>query len=1843
VLKRKIISMVLCISLMITSLCGSLFISTKGLVTDDDENKTTAVIKNGSFEEGKTHWEHNVPAGNNYHKVVTTKASDGEKSVQLYLYNKLYQLVEVEPNTDYTLYFDCYGPTDGNSSYSMVSVNAVNSDDTLGSEIKKLNNVCKTKDRWLTREISFNSGSNSKIIIGITEGGSTNNTFVDNFVLKESPLVKNGSFEEGKTHWEHNVPAGNNYHNIVTTKASDGEKSVQLYLYNKLYQLVEVEPNTNYTLYFDCYGPTDGNSSYSIVSVHNVNSDDTLGSEIKRLNNVCKTKDKWLTREITFNSGSNTKIIIGITEGGETNNTFVDNFVLNESPLVKNGSFEEGKAYWEYNGADTSGITANQEIVSDGEKSMKLKMYYWLYQLVEIEANTNYTLYFDAYGPSGNTSWTNVFIYNVKEDGTKGDEITRISNVCKTNGEWLEREVSFNSGSNTKIIIGITDGTDYNNTYVDNFVLVKDKLIKNGSFEDGETSWDLGGGNEIDTTIASDGEKSVSLKTYYHLSQTVTVEKNSTYKLSFDVKNPSNLYGQANIYAADSSKLKEYQIHNHGTSGWETISYTFETGENTSVKIDIVTDNEGMNVDNFVLEKVLVTDDAIVKNGSFEDGETSWDLGGGNEIDTTIASDGEKSVSLKTYYHLSQTVTVEKNSTYKLSFDVKNPSNLYGQANIYAADSSKLKEYQIHNHGTSGWETISYTFETGENTSVKIDIVTDNEGMNVDNFVLEKVLVTDDAIVKNGSFEDGETSWDLSGGNKIVTTTASDGEKSLFLKKWYHLKQEIKIEKNKSYRLCFDIYNPSRAYGQANIYALDNSKIQEFQMHPYGNNGWESVGYVFKSGENTTVRLDFVGDGEDGENIIIDNVIVIETDSNNLVVNGDFELNKLGWKFDENYFDISEIGKSGKGITVKSGYHKILSQNINLEKETNYKLSFDYKGETSKEIASFAISKDDTFNSYSVITKGKLTSSNVWEKVEIIFSSGVNTTCKLLFQTSDETNYLIDNIRIEKTSETAEKNDNSRAVFVGSISESYWSHDVVVPQKGANLIKNEDFNSTSTHKVNNATYFKGNAGSIVEGKEASYFGDKALMIEVTENKEVVSIPLKLEKNKTYYIGLYSKVSKFEAEKGTFFSYGISDPDSGNFIRPEDINSDEAKVYTDSIQLMAQYDNSWHYNLFEIRTNGQERLDFTIIGKQVTAYIDKLYVFDPEKSEEFLGTLEKLSNVTITAEKANKLGIKNSGINLFENFDLSEKDTYWSDKKILNNWVFGDTLNIKDSMHSVQKNTLLYDNYRKYPRNIYYIKWVDVKPDTEYTFSAKYTITKTGGGYFGIVSGYNSGDSISSVSENVIHPTLVKKYNFSEDSYDVDQNWQNVGFSFNTGDRNRVGFFVQDGGGTAYIDDLRLFETKNGEILKDQSDNFPNQLESKDSKIKVDGNRIYGIEPATKLSSILVEFKNTKYIRVFDALGEEVTDYSTFAATGMEIRLMNGPVIKARATIVIAGDVTGDGILNKDDSEAIIKSLSNEKPLESVYLEAADYDGDGKVTVFDSLLGKKSAQKGNGNFILEGPKKFAVGDEIEISLVAQVDNVLALSGKLNFEKGVLDFVSAKTIMNGDWILSYSKSSTEVIFAATDLAKSKGTVNGKAVITFTFVVGDVQNYSDIELKLLEMFSATEMILYSSNEYIWPNSQKTDNNDENSDVVENATEFETEVLATGNRLSLLKIDEAEITPEFDPEIKQYTATVPYEIEKVTVTAIAADENATVNIGDTNLEFIGKNAVDVEVFSVEGYKRTYRIIVTREAPDMAVNNDGGLSVWVIVAIIAGGVLIVAAGSFVAIILVKKKRKKTS
>ncbi len=81
----------------------------------------------------------------------------------------------------------------------------------------------------------------------------------------------------------------------------------------------------------------------------------------------------------------------------------------------------------------------------------------------------------------------------------------------------------------------------------------------------------------------------------------------------------------------------------------------------------------------------------------------------------------------------------------------------------------------------------------------------------------------------------------------------------------------------------------------------------------------------------------------------------------------------------------------------------------------------------------------------------------------------------------------------------------------------------------------------------------------------------------------------------------------------------------------------------------------------------------------------------------------------------------------------------------------------------------------------------------------------------------------------------------------------------------------------------------------------------------------------------------------------------------------------------------------------------------------------------------------------------------------------------------------------------------------------------------------------------------------------------------------------------LKSLKINGYALNETFSSSNLKYTATIPYEIETITVEAVAKDETAKISIsGDTNLK-VGQNTVTITVSDNKNSKK-YQIIVTRE-----------------------------------------------
>ena len=378
---------------------------------------------------------------------------------------------------------------------------------------------------------------------------------------------------------------------------------------------------------------------------------------------------------------------------------------------------------------------------------------------------------------------------------------------------------------------------------------------------------------------------------------------------------------------------------------------------------------------------------------------------------------------------------------------------------------------------------------------------------------------------------------------------------------------------------------------------------------------------------------------------------------------------------------------------------------------------------------------------------------------------------------------------------------------------------------------------------------------------------------------------------------------------------------------------------------------------------------------------------------------------------------------------------------------------------------------------------------------------------------------------------------------------------------------------------------------------------------------------------------TNYVwGVYDAEGNEITEKSAKIGTGAVIRLMDGPAIKDAVTVIVKGDVTGDALVDGKDTAAILGHITGKTPLSGAYLIAADMDADGKITVSDAALNTDAPADG----------------------VLSVKT--AISGKLTPTDG-LTFVKAEGELDG-WELSVKRSGKDVYFAFGAVSGNAAKA-GDVLITLTFRVGMISTYDEAQFAITELFASTGTNLLSAEDMNWM--RQAPAKDEPDDGGNTETVPQTPVVVVArNRLKELSLAEVEISPAFDPEIKEYTATVPFEIDKVTVTAVAMDEDAEVTIGDTNLEYVGKNTVAVRVVSADGLQRTYKIVITRQPPvedptDPAPTQPGttepdptvpnaqqpeGPSTVGIVLLSLAGVLLVAA--LVILIIILKKRKNT-
>jgi hypothetical protein len=270
---------------------------------------------------------------------------------------------------------------------------------------------------------------------------------------------------------------------------------------------------------------------------------------------------------------------------------------------------------------------------------------------------------------------------------------------------------------------------------------------------------------------------------------------------------------------------------------------------------------------------------------------------------------------------------------------------------------------------------------------------------------------------------------------------------------------------------------------------------------------------------------------------------------------------------------------------------------------------------------------------------------------------------------------------------------------------------------------------------------------------------------------------------------------------------------------KDPSSEGARPYKPNQQLVPMaYDGQWHVITVPFNTSDATQLNFTIDGLNCEAWFDNIYIFEEKDAKPYVAPTTDKDEAVVTDTEPRLVGCEEDK-NLFENHDLNDGNAFWGDNAHAFG-LFGNVLNVTDSGSTVYGNALHYASGR--PTNTYYIKWIDVEPNTEYTFFAKYAIAQPGDAFMGLINGYRVE---SEVAENRLFPTMIAQFGFGEENYLESRAWQTAAVSFNSGERNRIGFVICDAGGEAYIDELRLFKSSDGIAKEDVADSLPKSQNS----------------------------------------------------------------------------------------------------------------------------------------------------------------------------------------------------------------------------------------------------------------------------------------------------------------------------------------------------------------------------------------------------------------------------------
>lgn len=235
----------------------------------------------------------------------------------------------------------------------------------------------------------------------------------------------------------------------------------------------------------------------------------------------------------------------------------------------------------------------------------------------------------------------------------------------------------------------------------------------------------------------------------------------------------------------------------------------------------------------------------------------------------------------------------------------------------------------------------------------------------------------------------------------------------------------------------------------------------------------------------------------------------------------------------------------------------------------------------------------------------------------------------------------------------------------------------------------------------------------------------------------------------------------------------------------------------------------------------------------------------------------------------------------------------------------------------------------------------------------------------------------------------------------------------------------------------------------------------------------------------------------------------------------------------------------------------------------------------------TASAASAGATLTGPGTVRAGDTITLSFNLSGSGIYGASGILSYDSSQVTLTGTKQKIASPWVVEFNGNN----FVAYDNNLSSPVNSNKTLFTATFKVKSVATGTNIKISYTGVTASDG------------------SNDKNIGTV-TYSKTVAAPLSSDNNLASLDVSNATISPAFSTATTSYTASVPFDVSKLNVTATAKDTKAKVSVNSPNLTPGGTTKVTVTVTAENGAKKAYTISVKRAAdPNYVASSDNKLS----------------------------------